>query len=287
VGSQVAAFFIHLRWPYNLLVLSGGYLLGGLYRPEVDAIPFLIQLLNVHLLLNGGVTAYNSYYDEDDGPIGGIEHPPKMAPWMLPAALFVQAIGLAVATLEGPIFVGIFATTMALSILYSSRATRWKGRPLLSLSCVGIGTGVATFLMGFLAGGDGGIDARIVAASGGVAVLLLAMYPVSQVFQIDEDRSKGTRTFAVAYGLHGVRWFFVVATTVGLATVSITLGIGSPGLGVAFLAVGAAGALANGVVLFQLEGTRAEYQKVMRMKYAAALSFELLVAAALLARAHR
>lgn len=281
---ELLAFFIHLRWHYQVLILSGGYLLGGLYHERLSVWPFLIQFLNVHLLLNGGVTAYNSYWDDDDGPIGGVENPPKMARWMLPASIGLQVVGLAIALPEGPVFVTLYASTMLLSVLYSSPRARWKGRPLLSLVCVGIGTGTNTFLMGYLAGGTEGLTPFILSAAVGVAALLLSLYPVSQVFQIEEDRARGDRTFAAVFGLGGVRRFFVVAYGLGLSIVSATLHASHGTLGLLFLGVGTAGGAGSGRTLFRLEGRPEEYRTVMRLKYGASLSFVLFLVACLLFR---
>jgi 4-hydroxybenzoate polyprenyltransferase len=259
-------------------------LLGGLYHRQLDAGPFLLQLLNVHLLLNGGVTAYNSYWDDDEGPIGGLEHPPKMARWMHPASIAVQLLGLILAIPEGSWFIALYLVTMALSVLYSSRPIRWKGRPLESLVCVGIGTGTNTFLMGYLAAGDRDPSALVLAGAGGVALMVLSIYPVSQVFQIDQDRAHGDRTFAIAFGLPGVRRFFVIAYPLGVAVVSSTLFLTERWLGVAFSIVGAIGGLINARTLFRLEGKPEEYRRVMRLKYSASLSFVLFLVGCLVFR---
>jgi 4-hydroxybenzoate polyprenyltransferase len=284
--SEIAAFFVHLRWHYQLLILSGGYLLGGLYHERLELEPFLIQLLNVHLLLNGGITAYNSYWDDDDGPIGGLEHPPKMAKWMHPASIVVQLLGLALAIPEGAWFIALYLITMMLSVLYSSRArwARWKGHPLLSLVCVGIGTGTNTFLMGYLAAGDRSPDGVTLLAAGGVALLVLSIYPVSQIFQIDQDRAHGDRTFAIAFGLRGVRRFFASAYPLGLVIVSATLFLSERWLGLSMFGVGAIGGAINARTLFRLEGKPEEYRRVMRLKYFASLSFVLFLVGCLSCR---
>jgi hypothetical protein len=78
-AQEIKAFVTHLRWHYQVLILPAGYLLGGLYQPELNFERFALQFLNVHLLLNGGVTAYNSFWDKDEGPIGGLSRPPPLA----------------------------------------------------------------------------------------------------------------------------------------------------------------------------------------------------------------
>jgi 4-hydroxybenzoate polyprenyltransferase len=280
-GAELRAFLVHLRVHYQLLILSGGYLLGGLYVRELDVQAFLLQLLNVHVLLNGGVTAYNSFWDDDEGPIGGVEHPPKMRPWMHHAALALQVLGLALALPMGLVFVALWLTTMALSVAYSRRGPRWKGHPWLSLVAVGVGTGTNTFWMGYLAAG-GAPDLHIFAAGLGVAALLLSLYPASQVFQMDDDRARGDHTFAATYGLPGVRRFFAVGYALGLATVTATLHAVHPTVGLVFGGVGAAGALLNGVQLWRLTGAPGEYRAVMRLKYGASLSFVVFITACLL-----
>ncbi|MGF1509887.1 MAG: UbiA family prenyltransferase [Myxococcota bacterium] len=270
---ELWSFFVHLRWHYQVFILSGGYLLGGLFQPAFEWWPFLIQFLNVHLLLNGGITAYNSYHDKDEGPIGGLSRPPPMTPWMLPASLFVQCLGLAVAWPEGPQFLALYVITMVLSVLYSSPSFRWKGHPLLSLVAVGIGTGTNTFLMGYLAAGDRGMNVQVTIAALGVSLLLLSMYPVSQIFQIAEDRERGDHTFAVKYGLAGVRRFFVGAYLLGLPTVCLLLFPIRSWAALGLAIAGAVGGLATGLTLRRLSGDADEYGIVMRLKLGASMSF--------------
>lgn len=273
VAAQIWAFVVHLRVHYQLLVLSGGYLLGGLFVTELSLQPFLLHFFTVHILLNGGLTAYNSYWDDDEGPIGGIEHPPKMQPWMHPAAIGVQLLGLPLIWSEGLQFVALWLLTMALSVAYSRKGPRWKAHPWLSLVSVGVGTGMNTFLMGYLAAGEAPVSGPIIGAALGVAVLLLSLYPVSQVFQMQEDRDRGDITFAARYGLAGVRRFFLICYPVGLLTASGSLYVVHPDAGVAFGLGGAGGGLVNGIQLWRLEGVASEYRAVMRLKYGAALCF--------------
>ncbi|MBK6683270.1 MAG: UbiA prenyltransferase family protein [Deltaproteobacteria bacterium] len=281
--AEVRDFLIHLRPHYQLLVLPGGYLLGGLYAQSIDFQRFLVQFVVVHLLLNGGVTAYNSYFDDDDGPIGGLARPPKMVRWMLPASLAVQILGLVgAAWTEGPLFLGLYLGTMGLSVLYSTNGIRWKGRPLLSFLAVGIGTGTNTYWMGYLAAsGDTSLPPPVLAGGLGTACLLLSLYPVSQVFQLDEDQRRGDRTFAGTYGLAGVRRLYALAYPLGLFGVVASLAVRRPEVAGVFLGLGAVGGLYNGWTLFRLQGRPDEYRTVMRLKYLASLGFVAFLVAAM------
>lgn len=278
----VRDFVVHLRWPYQVLILPAGYLLGGLFSPDMDWARFLLQFAAVHLLLNGGVTAYNSFFDQDTGPVGGLERPPPMAPWMLWAALAVQALGLAIAAPLGWTYAGIYATTMLLSVLYSAPPFRWKGHPIGSLVAVAVGTGTNTFLLGYLAAApDQTLDRVVLAGAAGVATTLLSMYPVSQAFQIEVDRARGDRTFAVAHGTAGIRRVFAVAYPLGTLILTLTIETRRPGLGLLFGGVGAAGGIVLWSRIRRLAGAAAEYRPVMQIKYLASFLFSAFVAACL------
>jgi 4-hydroxybenzoate polyprenyltransferase len=281
--SEIKSFVVHLRWHYQVFILPAGYLLGGLFAPALDVRTFAAQFLVVHLLLNGGVTAYNSFFDDDDGPIGGLEHPPKLAPWSHWASIVVQLIGLALSLPLGPAYAAIYLVTMLLSVLYSSKRFRWKGHPLLSLVAVGIGTGTNTFLLGYLAARSGGApEPEIFVAAIGVASMLLSLYPVSQIFQRDADRLRSDRTFAIAFGVSGVRRFFAGAYIVGSAIVALSLEAKHAKLGIAFALVGAAGGAVIALRLARLTGSASEYRPVMRLKYFTSMLFSMFVVLCLL-----
>ncbi len=271
--AQVWAFLVHLRVHYQLLVLSGGYMLGGLFVRKLSLQPFLLHFFTVHILLNGGLTAYNSYWDDDEGPIGGVEHPPKMRPWMHPAAIGTQLLGLPLIWSQGPEFVGLWLLTMTLSVAYSRKSPRWKAHPWLSLVAVGVGTGTNTFLMGYLAAGAQPLGLPIVAAAVTVALLQVSMYPISQVFQMQEDRARGDITFAARYGLAGVRRFFLVCYPIGLLGAATSLYRLHPEAGLAFGLGGGGGGLITGLRVWRLKGAAWEYRAVMRLKYGASLFF--------------
>lgn len=91
--KEIYHFFLHLRIHYQVLLLSGGFLLGGLITDYMNAYNYGFQFLNVHLFLFGGATAYNSYWDKDEGPIGGLKNPPEMKRWMHPVSIGMMLAG--------------------------------------------------------------------------------------------------------------------------------------------------------------------------------------------------
>lgn len=260
------SFVLHLRWPYQLLI-SGAYLLAGLYQPELRVGPFLVQFANVHLLLLGGATVYNSFWDRDEGPIGGLRRPPPLAPWTRPTSWLVQALGLVLASLVGWASVAVYALSMGLFWLYSAPETRWKGHPQKSLLVIGLGNGVNLFLMGYLAAGPGMPGSEALTASLGAGLVLLSLYPASQVYQVADDARRGDRTFARSYGLAGVRRCFLACYPAGVALIAATLALRHTWLGLALLPLAAVAGMYIWNVLKGLRGETSDYPAVMRLKY--------------------
>lgn len=278
-------FLVHLRLHYQLFILSGPYLLGGVYVSELHWPRFLGQFLVVQILLFGGATAFNSFWDRDTGPVGGLRHPPPMQSWMRSAAIGLQVLGLLLAAPLGGVYLLLYVASMLLFWLYSSPLARWKGNPHLSLVAVGVSTGLNPCLMAYLAaGGSTPGSLLVLVAAAGASLLLLSMYPVSQVFQLEEDRGREDVTFAAAYGLGGVRILFGICYAVGLGVVACTLVQVGQTLGIVFSTLGAGGGLVTGWRLWHLEGKPGEYDEVMRLKYFTSFVFVSFITVVLVSR---
>lgn len=265
-------FLIHLRLHYQFFILSGGYLLGGLLVPEPDWEQFWMQFFNVHILLFGGATAFNSFWDKDEGPIGGLRNPPEMQPWMRDAAMLMQLAGFILAFAAGMLFTLIYLVSIILFWLYSTPLARWKGRPILSLIAIGISTGTNSLLLGAIAAG-GGVTVELLIAGAGTAFIMLSLYPVSQIYQISDDRLRGDRTFAGHYGIAGVQRFYIIAFIAGVAAISISLMKVEEIIAIIFAVIGLIIWILLSVRVNRLQGHAYEYETVMRIKLIASLSF--------------
>ena len=273
--KQIPNFIIHLRLHYQFLILSGGYLAAALIVDEVNWVQYWVQFINVHVLLFGGATAFNSWHDKDEGPIGGLKSPPKMHQWMRPASMVLQFFGLIWAINVNWNFTIIYAVSILFFWLYSSPLTRWKGKPVLSLVAIGVSTGTNSFFMGFLAAGGYPITWFEDLTALGVSFLILSLYPVSQVFQTKEDLKRGDVTFAAKFGLKGVKWLFASLFPLGTAILTYSL-IESRGMtGAVFGMIGAVAYMIILYLVWQLKGKESEYAMVMRIKFLASLSFVL------------
>jgi 4-hydroxybenzoate polyprenyltransferase len=199
----VKDILIHLRLHFQLLlspVFLWGWLVAG---GEGLTVSVALAFIAFHVFLYAGATAFNSYYDRDEGPVGGLERPPPVTAALLPVSLAMKAIGLLVAALVNVTFALIYALFAVLSLAYSQPLVRLKARPWSSLLTVAFGQGVLAFL-GAWAAARGSIAAAWslegVLGSLAAALMILGLYPLTQLYQVDEDLARGDRTVAVAWG---------------------------------------------------------------------------------------
>jgi len=272
--KQLWYFCLHLRPHYQILILSGGYLLGGLLADtlELEQKQYWLQFLNIHILLFGGATAYNSYWDKDEGPVGGLKNPPEMSGWMHPVSILFQITGFLFAISVGWLYSVIYLISFALFWLYSTPLARWKGHPIRSLMVIGISTGTNSVLLGSIAAG-GTIHLNLIIASIGAALILLSLYPVSQIFQIQEDKTRGDETFAVRFGASGVKKFFTYSFLAGVLFISFSFKDLSFIIAILFASVGFCSWNYLTCKIRSLIGDKEEYSQVMAIKFIASLSF--------------
>lgn len=273
-------FFKHLRLHYQFFILSGPFLLGGLFSPRIDLTHFLIQFFSVHFFLFGGVTAYNSYWDKDEGPIGGLKHPPKMKRWMLYGSWFFQGIGIAIAFWGGWKLVVLYLISAFFFWLYSSPKFRWKNSPFLSFAAIGIATVICPVFFGFFSFGGVEIDDALIIAAVGGTLTILSLYPLSQFYQISADRERGDNTFAVKYGKAGIKKNFVLSYSLGVLLLSFSFLNISKSLGYLFFILG----FSSEIIIYKFiksifseADMFRQYKKIMRIKYLCGLTFSFLM----------
>jgi 4-hydroxybenzoate polyprenyltransferase len=198
---------LHLRlyWQVMLLPLFlwGFLLAAGEAAVSLISARFWLVLFIFHVLFYGGATALNSYYDQDEGPVGGLWNPPKVTRDLLIFAVGVQIIGLVLLFfISLPLFV--LALTMgAVGNAYSHPAVRLKARPWASLLAVSVFQGMGGTAAGWLfVQTDWTTLFSLKAVLGMLAAGLLntGFYPLTQVYQREEDRKQGVISFAVHWG---------------------------------------------------------------------------------------
>jgi hypothetical protein len=145
---------LHLRlhWQVMLapLFLWGFVLSAGTRALELITPRFWLVFLIFHVLFYGGATALNSYYDQDEGPVGGLWDPPKVTRDLLVFSVSLQVIGLALLPfISLPLF-GLALVMGVVGNAYSHPAIRLKAHPWSSLLAVSVFQGMGGTAAGWL-----------------------------------------------------------------------------------------------------------------------------------------
>ncbi len=220
-----------LRLPYQFQlgpIFCWGFLLnGGDILQTQNLWRFVVVFLLFHIGAFGGLTALNSFYDRDEGPIGGMWQPPPVPARLWHFAWAVQLGGVALLLPFGIPLVLIYNFILLLSLGYSHPRTRWKGHPFKSLAVVGLGQGVLDFAAGALTANasTAGVQAwHLYSWWGlvGATLTVLAFYPLTQLYQLSDDTKRGDRTSAAWLHARGGRTavfkFALLLFTVGSLT---------------------------------------------------------------------
>jgi 1,4-dihydroxy-2-naphthoate octaprenyltransferase len=199
---------LHLRIPFSFFLLPI-YLFALSQSPAVDAAKAGWVFFILHFMLFPASNAYNSYYDKDEGSIGLLENPPPVTKELLYTAWVIDVLAL----ILGWMFVGEFFVIFLLvygliSKAYSHPAIRLKKYPEISWFVVTLFQGTLTYLavyqsitadfqMSQLTDFDILLPAFICTSN------LLAIYPLTQVYQHEEDARRGDMTMSRLLGIRG------------------------------------------------------------------------------------
>lgn len=268
-------YLIHMRLPFQL-TLAPIFIWGALLAGGPATAPAIAAFISLHLFLYPAATTFNSAYDRDEGPIGGVAAPPKVPDGLLGFSLALAALGAVPAALAGPAFLILYAAIVGWTAAYSHPALRWKAGPWSSALAIALGQGGIGFAAGWAAVAPLELTAEFFIGAASAALTALGLYPVTQVFQVEEDRSRGDRTLAVTLGPAG-------ALKLGAACLAFAAMLAVVLTSRRFGTIDAAivGAGYAGLIVWQLRLRRSLhrdarltlYARAMRLLYASAAGF--------------
>jgi len=204
--GEVFSYVLHMRpaeWPIMAGHTLLGYLLavgvsGALRGEHLGAALGALALWVI--CLNGGTLALNSVFDKDEGDIGYLRAPPALPRHLLAFSLGLLVIGQ-VASLALPLgYRAAYAICFVMSLLYSVPPFRFKAVAGVDwvINMWGFGT-----LTPYAAWAATGRPLPL-----GFAFVLLAfcplfagLYPLTQLYQFEEDSRRGDRTLALIIGM--------------------------------------------------------------------------------------
>ncbi len=178
-------------------------------------------LVILHLLLYPASNGFNSYFDKDEQSIGGLKNPPPVNRGLYFLALLFDllAIVLGVIKLNWQFALMLFIYGLA-SKAYSHPSVRLKKYPVTGWIITGVFQGCFTIIMCYVGINDFDIGTALnpkVLTVGFIASLMLwGNYPMTQIYQHQEDARRGDITLSIKLGVLGT--FYFTAALFGLAT---------------------------------------------------------------------
>ncbi len=177
--------------------------------------------LIIHVLIYPASNGYNSYFDKDEGSIGGLRNPPKVNRHLFPMVIGFDLSAVVFAFLISIHFGWMCAIYILVSKAYSWDEIRLKKYAILSTLVVTLFQGFFIFYtvqvgLGYYI--EDTVNLLFAIAS---SLFLLGSYPLTQVYQHQEDAARGDKTLSLMLGIRGTFVFSAISFLLG----SVLLGL--------------------------------------------------------------
>lgn len=209
------SYILHLR-PRSWVIVSLHFCAGALVASGRD----LFTVANIlklicgsaiwSICLNGGTLAFNSAFDRDIGDIGYLDNPPPAPKYLAYFGLFFMALGLVLTGMFlAQWFFISYLTCLILSFIYSIPPIRLKSKAGFDVVINGIGYGALTYFGGWVLMVDKPTVISLL-LSFGFGLLFASFYPLTQIYQYDDDRKNKDQTLTVFLGKRNALYFSLI-----------------------------------------------------------------------------
>jgi 1,4-dihydroxy-2-naphthoate polyprenyltransferase len=170
---------------------------------DADTTDTLLIFVILHMLVYPASNGYNSYMDRDTGSIGGIEKPLQPTKQLYYVTIALDTLAISLGLLISIYFTIALAGYILASRAYSYRGIRLKRYPVWGYVTVIIFQGAVTYFM--VAHGCSENKTLQVPAMGMLAASLLigGFYPLTQIYQHQQDKADGVITLSMLLGYKG------------------------------------------------------------------------------------
>jgi len=204
-----------LRFHFSFFLLPV-YLFALSQLPVINWVKAVLIFFILHLLVYPSSNGYNSYMDKDETPIGGLVAPLQPTRQLFYVSLCMDGLAIVASLFISAAFtLGILLYILA-SRAYSFRGIRLKRFPIAGFLTVFIFQGAVVFFISYH-GAAVQQTLHVPLLSCIIASLLIgALYPLTQIYQHEEDRKDGVITISYRLGKRGTFVFsmllFLAAT---------------------------------------------------------------------------
>lgn len=211
-----ASTFQLLRIPFSFFLMPV-YWFALSCVSSVNFLHALIIFVILHLFLYPASHAYNSYMDRDTGSIGGVEKPLQPTKELYYISLILDSI----AFIAGFLISFYFALCTLLFILasraYSYRGIRLKKYPVISYITAIIFQGAMVYFMVYHGSSIPKTEDVPFAPMIASALLVGSFYPLTQIYQHEQDKADGVKSMSMLLGYRGTFVFSAVVFFTAIA----------------------------------------------------------------------
>lgn len=209
----------HLRLPFSFFLMPVfWFAYSQAIQPDISKAIWAFIIL--HLMVYPASNAYNSYFDKDEGPIGGIAKPLPVNIQLYYVANFIDVFAVILAYFKcGFNFSVAIIIYILISKAYSHPIIRLKKYPILSWFIVGLFQGAFVYFSVNQLISTNNIsffDQKSILPALLTSLNLWAFYPITQIYQHEEDAKRGDITMSLKLGIRGTFVFtailFLVST---------------------------------------------------------------------------
>ena len=204
-----------LRFHFSFFLLPV-FLFAISQLPIVNWNNALSVFLILHLLVYPASNGYNSYMDRDATPIGGLKRPMQPTRQLFRISVVMDIVAIIISLIiSKALALGILFYIMA-SRAYSYRGIRLKKYPLIGFLTVFVFQGALIFFIVYYVCSINSQDVPLIPCVVS-SFLIGALYPLTQIYQHEEDKKDGVTTISYILGKRGSFGFsgiqFLVATS--------------------------------------------------------------------------
>lgn len=198
-----------LRLPFSVF-LSPLYFFALAQVPDIHWSKAILVFIILHFLVYPASNGYNSYMDRDTKSIGGLEKPPPPSRQLYLTTIVMDVVAILLAFIVDPVFGLLMPLYIGASKAYSYRGIRLKKFPVIGYLTVIIFQGAFTFFLVYY--GSNAANTWWVPWQGMVicALLIGGFYPLTQIYQHQQDLDDGVATISYKLGYNGTFIFCAI-----------------------------------------------------------------------------
>lgn len=198
-----------LRLPFSIF-LSPIYFFALSQVSTIDWVRAILIFFILHFLVYPASNGYNSYMDRDTGSIGGLEKPPPPSRQLYIITIVLDVAAILLGFLITPLFGLLMPFYIGASKAYSYRGIRLKQYPVIGYLTVIFFQGAFTFWLVYY--GSQQTPELSVPWEGMLicALLIGGFYPLTQIYQHQQDFEDGVVTISYRLGYIGTFIFCAV-----------------------------------------------------------------------------